>query len=321
MDDKARKGCEILLHTCGEVKQGEKVLIITDNTSYEIGKAMYDCASEWTDTTLVMMPDRSSHGEAPTAAIAAAMKEADVMYGATTFSLYNSTARIEACEAGARFVNMADYSMKMLEEGCLFTDWDEIRKIVDKTAAVITGKELWITTPAGTDFYTSIEGRHADVGYGVSKYPGDASSPPDAEAAVGPSGDTATGTLVIDASVPLPGIGVIEEPIVIKVEDGYLKEITGGREADVLRETLAGFNDPRVYLAAEVGFGLNPAGKMSGRMLEDEGVFGTMHIGIGNNLAYGGDNNTPVHIDLIMYKPTCKVDDHYVYVDGELVVE
>lgn len=68
-----------------------------------------------------------------------------------------------------------------------------------------------------------------------------------------------------------------------------------------------------------MGFGLNPAASLSGRMLEDEGVYGTMHIGIGNNLAYGGSCNTPIHIDLIMKQPTCIVDDHYVYKDGELV--
>ncbi|MCI9067265.1 MAG: aminopeptidase [Lachnospiraceae bacterium] len=319
MSEKARKGCEILLHTCGEVKKGERVLVITDNTSREVGEAMYACAADFTDATLVCMPDRSTHGEAPTDAIAAAMKESDVMFSATTFSLYNSAARIAACEAGSRFVNMADYSMEMLEEGCLFTDWDEVRRIVDDLKTRIVGKELSITTPAGTDFRTSIEGRHADTGYGVSRERGEASSPPDAECAVGPADDSAEGTLVIDGSIPLPGLGVLECPITLKVEKGYITSIEGGKEADVLRETLAAFDDKRVYLAAEVGFGLNPAGKLSGRMLEDEGVLGTMHIGIGNNLSYGGSCDTPVHIDLIMKCPTCIVDGTCVMKDGKLV--
>ena len=214
---------------------------------------------------------------------------------------------------------MADYSLEMLKQGCLFTDWDQIRKVVDETAKKIVGKELRITTPAGTDFWTSIEGRHADVGYGTSIHKGEASSPPDAECAVGPADDTAKGILVIDGSIPLPGLGIIKKPIRLQVEKGYITKIEGGKEADILREALAAFNDPRVYLAAEVGFGLNPAASLSGRMLEDEGVYGTMHIGIGNNLAYGGSCNTPIHIDLIMKQPTCIVDDHYVYKDGELV--
>ena len=313
------EGCKVLLHTCGAVQPEEKVLVITDETSKEIGEAMYACASEYTDATLICTKDRTPHGEAPTACVAAAMAAADVIFSATTFSLYNTDARIEACKNGARYINMADYSLEMLKQGCLFTDWDQIRKVVDETAEKIVGKELRITTPAGTDFWTSIEGRHADVGYGTSIHKGEASSPPDAECAVGPADDTAKGILVIDGSIPLPGLGIIKEPIRLQVEKGYITKIEGGKEADILREALAAFNDPRVYLAAEVGFGLNPAASLSGRMLEDEGVYGTMHIGIGNNLAYGGSCNTPIHIDLIMKQPTCIVDDHYVYKDGELV--
>jgi len=126
------------------------------------------------------------------------------------------------------------------------------------------------------------------------------------------------GVLVIDGSIPLPGLGLLKEPITLKVEKGYIVSITGGEEAELLKKTLEGYNDPRVYLVAEVGFGLNPEGHLSGRMLEDEGVLGTMHIGIGNNIAYGGTNNTPVHIDLIMKQPTCMVDGHYIYKDGIL---
>ncbi len=319
MNQQAYKGCEILLHTCGCVKKGERVLVITDDGSHEIGELMYACASAYTDTTLVRMPNRATHGDAPTAAIAAAMAAADVIFSATTFSLYNTDARIHAAETnGTRFVNMADYSVQMLEAGCLFTDWDEIRRIVDHTKELIVGNELILTNPAGTNLRTSIAGRHADTGYGVSANPGEASSPPDAEAAVGPADDSAEGVLVIDGSIPLPGIGILTQPVTLYVEKGYIVRIEGGEQAKLLEQALAGFNDPRVYLVAEVGFGLNPASHLSGRMLEDEGVMGTMHIGIGNNLSYGGTNNTPVHIDLILRNPTCTVDGHYVYKDGVL---
>ena len=251
--------------------------------------------------------------------VAAAMKMADVIFSATTFSLYNTDARIQAAEKnGTRFVNMADYSMEMLESGCLFTDWTAIRKIVDEVKTAIVGKELVLTTPLGTCLRTSIQGRHADTGYGVSRSPGEASSPPDAEAAIGPADDSAEGTLVIDGSIPLPGLGLIREPITLSVQRGYITSIRGGAEARLLEKILASYQDPRVYLVAEVGFGLNPSAHLSGRMLEDEGVLGTMHIGIGNNLAYGGTNRTPVHIDLIMKNPTCSVDGRYIYKNGQL---
>ena len=126
-------------------------------------------------------------------------------------------------------MNMADYSLDMLKEGCLFTDWENPQTCRSHSEEN-RRKELRITTPAGTDFWTSIEGRHADVGYGTSIHKGEASSPPDAECAVGPVEDTARGVLVIDGSIPLPGLGIIKEPIRIEVEDGYLRKIEGGRK-------------------------------------------------------------------------------------------
>jgi leucyl aminopeptidase (aminopeptidase T) len=146
-----------------------------------------------------------------------------------------------------------------------------------------------------------------------------AASPPDIETAVGPADNSAEGVLVIDGSIPLPGLGIIHEPITLKVSKGFITSIDGGEEAKLLEKSLRGMNDGRVFLVAEIGFGMNTGASISGRMLEDEGVFGTLHIGIGNNLSYGGDNATPIHIDLIMKKPTYIVDGKMIYQDGVII--
>jgi len=319
MNQKALKGCEVLLFKCAGAKKEDKILVITDDPSQEIGWLMYTCASKFTDTTLICMRERSTHGAAPTKAVDAAMTASDIIFSATKFSLYNTTARINACKAGARFVNMADYSVKMLEEGCLFVDFEKTRELVDVTAAKIVGEICTITTPAGTNLTTSIAGRKAVSGYGLANNPGMAASPPDIETAVGPADNSAEGTLVIDGSIPLPGLGIIREPITLQVSHGYITSINGGEEAKLLEKSLRDMNDGRVFMIAEIGFGMNTGASISGRMLEDEGVFGTMHIGIGNNLSYGGDNATPIHIDLIMKKPTYVVDGKMIYKDGVII--
>ena len=319
MDQRALKGCEVLLFKCAGAKKGEKILVITDDSSKEIGELMYGYASTFTDTTLVRMSDRKTHGSSPTESVGAAMAASDIILSATKFSLYNTPARINACKAGARFVNMSDYSMSMLEEGCLFVDFAKTRALVDSTAARIVGKQCTITTPAGTKFTTSIAGRTAVNGYGIADQPGMAASPPNIETAVGPADNSAEGILVVDGSILLPGLGVIKEPITVHVSKGYITSIQGGEEAKLFEKSLKDLNDDRVYLIGEVGFGMNPGGSLCGRMLVDEGVFGTMHIGIGNNLSYGGTNATPIHIDLVMRKPTCTIDDKIVYKDGVIV--
>ena len=54
--------------------------------------------------------------------------------------------------------------------------------------------------------------------------------------------------------------------------------------------------------------------KVSGNLLEDEKVKGTIHLAFGNSRGMGGDNDVPVHIDCVIRKPS-------VYIDGRLVIE
>ena len=65
---------------------------------------------------------------------------------------------------------------------------------------------------------------------------------------------------------------------------------------------------------AELGVGLNPKCRMLGIMLEDEGVLGTAHIGIGTNITLGGNIKAPCHYDLLVWRPRIEVD-------GGLVIE
>ena len=58
--------------------------------------------------------------------------------------------------------------------------------------------------------------------------------------------------------------------------------------------------------------GLNPNARLTGEMLEDEGVMGTIHIGIGTSHTLGGEIVAPTHYDLIMWEPTIRVDDQIV---------
>ena len=53
----------------------------------------------------------------------------------------------------------------------------------------------------------------------------------------------------------------------------------------------------------------------------DEGVFGTVHIGIGTSSNLGGKIKTSTHFDALMNKPTMILDGKItVLKDGELVI-
>ena len=120
--------------------------------------------------------------------------------------------------------------------------------------------------------------------------------------------------------MPYLGIGILEEPIVCSVRDGYIVEMTGGAQADVLRKHLESFRDRHCFNVAELGAGLNPNARLTGEMLEDEGVMGTIHIGIGTSHTLGGEVVAPTHYDLLMWEPTIAVDGRVVLQDKEVLV-
>ena len=56
-------------------------------------------------------------------------------------------------------------------------------------------------------------------------------------------------------------------------------------------------------------------------MLNDEGVDGTVHIGIGTSANLGGSIQAKTHFDAIMRAPTVWIDDEVVVQDGVVLVE
>ena len=54
-------------------------------------------------------------------------------------------------------------------------------------------------------------------------------------------------------------------------------------------------------------------------ILEDEKVYGTVHIAFGTNTSFGGQNKADCHMDGIILKPDLYLDDTLVIKQGEFV--
>ena len=55
-------------------------------------------------------------------------------------------------------------------------------------------------------------------------------------------------------------------------------------------------------------------------MLADEGAYGTVHIGIGNNLSFGGNVEAPLHMDKVIREITLKIDGRIISQNGILQI-
>jgi leucyl aminopeptidase (aminopeptidase T) len=71
---------------------------------------------------------------------------------------------------------------------------------------------------------------------------------------------------------------------------------------------------------AEFGIGTNDKATLTGVILEDEKVMGTIHIAFGDNKSMGGSVRVASHLDGLVKRPTVWFDDRIVMEDGTLLI-
>ncbi len=306
---------------------GDEIAIVSDTAMDErVWSTLVKAARAMGhEPTLLLMPQAEYSYAEPPEPVAAAMMGADLVLMATSKGLAHSDAAGEVIGAGKKVVLMSEFSGDTLSSGAANADYDQILatglRIEERMNA---GDRIEMTGHAGTDLTADIAGQwgavkaaRAVVERENPAYPDDhakIAAFPDGEVPVTPNPGTTNGTIVWDTT--MHEIGAIEEPIRAVVEDGYVTEITGGREAEQLRAFLERFDDPDVYNIGELSVNINPGATITGRLREDKKAAGYLHIAVGS----GGDVEAPVHVDGVLEAGSVTIDGQPIVEDGEIVV-
>jgi len=309
----------IAIRDCMGVKKNEKILVITDEQKREIGLSLHENAVRLGyESLLVEMKSGKINGEEPSAVVAELMQKYDVAFCPTAKSLTHTNARRAASAKGVRIATFPGITKDVMIRG-MNADYKAISKRTVKLAKLLeTGKEICVTAPAGTDITFNIAGRKSYASKGLFHTKGESGNLPTGEAFLAPIEGTSNGVFVVDGS--MAGLGLIKNAnIKIEVENGYAIKISGGILANKLKTMLdkVGKNARNI---AEFGIGTNDSAKLSGVLLEDEKVMGTIHIALGNNVSMGGNINVPIHLDGVIKKPTVWMDSKIIMKDGKLLV-
>lgn len=301
------------------IKEGESVLIVIDETKRELGNKFLEIANSLnTETMLVEMKMRRNDGAQLPLAIAEAMKKVDAVIGITERSMTHTEARREANKLGVRVGTLPQITADALER-CLSVDKEKLVKVTDRVTKVLTeGKVARLTSSLGTDITIPINGIEAISSTGVVVPGGKNANILSGEAYLMPEEGKSNGVVVVDGSVSNVGIAT-KDYVKITVKNGFAEKIEGGKNAEKLKEVLAPYGKEGLNLA-ELGVGTNPNARLTGKILEDEKIGGTVHIALGNNASMGGNFKVAVHIDCILMKPTLIVDDIVVVKDGKLLI-
>jgi leucyl aminopeptidase (aminopeptidase T) len=312
MNTELKNAAIIALKDCMGLQKEETLLIVSDETKREIAMALHEAGKELCkESILLEMNVREINGQEPPHQIAELMKQVDAVICPTSKSLTHTNARREAAALGVRVGTMPGITVDCMVR-CLNADYEKIIALTEHIAQKLVGvKNIRVVTNKGTDLFMPVDGRQILPSRGVMRNKGEWGNLPSGEVYMAPWEDKSNGRLVIDGS--MAGIGMIKTPITIEVVNGYAEKISGGEEADRLIALLEK-SGRESRAVAEFGIGTNYKAQLTGMILEDEKVFGTIHIAFGNNISMGGNISVNSHLDGLVNQPD-------VYFDDELIME
>jgi aminopeptidase len=308
----------IAIRDCMGAQPGESVLVVTDEPLRPIGYALRQAARVLGhEVMLVEILPRASNGAEPPPQVADLMTKVDVVLCPTSKSLTHTEARRAATAAGARVGTLPGVTEDIMVR-CMNADYNRIAERTHALCALLEQTAvIRVEAPAGTRVRLPIAGRKAHASSGLFRQRGQWGNLPTGEAYLAPLEGQSSGVVVIDGS--MAGVGVTTEPIRIVIDGGYATEITGGREAEQLIRLLEPHGrDARNV--AEFGIGTNDRARLTGVILEDEKVMGTIHIAFGDNASMGGSVRLPSHLDGLVKSPTVWFDDRKIMEAGRLLV-
>jgi len=179
-------------------------------------------------------------------------------------------------------------------------------------------KEMSVVSAAGTDIRLPIGEFPAVLEYGFVDEPGRWDHWPSGFVLTWPNELQANGVIVIDeGDILLPQKRYSTSKITLTVKDGYVVNIDGGIDAQLLSEYVASFNDPEGYAISHIGWGLQPRSHWSTLDLYDKeqtigmdarAFEGNFLFSMGPNNEVGGNRTTTCHIDIPLRKCTVRLD-------------
>ena len=227
-------------------------------------------------------------------------------------------------EAQSKYFNFKFDEFSEMFWAAVDIDYDKLSKQAFKIANLIKQKkEIKIMTRKGTNLTGTCGERPVfcddgifsdeDIAMGATLL-----NIPTGEVYFAPDEPTFSGTAVFDL-VMREGTRI--EDLELYFNEGRAQAISAKKGLNDYHKVMAGASGDKDVIG-EIGIGLNPLiTKMTGYMLTDEKIIGTAHLAIGNNITMGGINQSDIHWDMIINRPTILVGDELLMKDGEFAAE
>jgi len=308
-----------IVEEVAQARPGENVLILTDtDVSERIIASLASAAhvAGAVPSILVMLPCEYPGAPLP-APVEQAVRGAEVVLMATSKSLAHAEVIVQE-QKKRRLVSMPGIMEETFIDGGGTIDLKVLKEITDKVSRVLAaGRRFELKSDKGTQAVFECRGK-AFSRCAAPPAPAGCALFPDGESITTLYEKTLEGQIVID--IYQTGVGPLREPIVFEVKQGKVVNLTGGIEAQLLKELLEQHGDENSYSFGEFALGTNPKARFIGSAGEDKKVIGTVHLSLGDDLGIGGELHSKLHLDGVIGRPTLVVDGKTLIEDGKLLI-
>ena len=309
------RAVQTVVRRCLNIQPDEDVVVVVDEPLQDLGEKLRTAAQQsGADAVLTVMSPRATDGSEPPAPVAEALAACDVFIAPASRSLSHTLARKRASEGGARGATMPHVTADMLAR-LMSIDFDRLRSRSHAIAELLDkGTEAHVTCPRGTDLRLDLRGRQGIADDGDLTERGAFGNLPCGEGFIAPAGGE--GTMYARS---IAAIGLTRgHPAKLTVENGHLTAATGP-EGEQLLGILRAHGDAGTNLA-ELGVGTNDRATLTGNVLEDEKILGSVHVAFGASIAIGGTVSVPIHLDCVVTEATLEIDGTRVLDEGRFVL-
>lgn len=205
------------------------------------------------------------------------------------------------------------------------------KRVLQASKLLKSAKRMHVTSPAGTDMTFQLGEFPTISEYGFCEDPGRWDHWPSGFLFTFANEGGSEGTIVIDrGDILLPQKSYLAEKVTLEVRGGFVREIKGGVDAELMREFMEAYNDPEAYAIAHIGWGMQPRCYWHTLSLfdreqttgQDARAFeGNFLFSLGPNNEVGGPRKTPCHLDIPLRNCTVMVDDTVVVRNGKVIDE
>ena len=321
--EKALLGAQTVIESWMCLKDGDRLLIVTDSCHKEEAELLKEVAVKCgSKADILITQTRGKLVGMYFDANPFAFSDYDYIIGATDYSLVTTLAAKNAIREGKKFLSLplhTNDNRSMLEYSFLNCDTEKSKavaqRLINKLAHCHT---VHVTTQKGTDLYFYKKDRPARF-FNGKVHDCEGYSSASIEVYVPIQEDKTHGKFVVDGSYGY--IGKVVTPFEVLFNNGRITQIENSADGIKLKDFIDDYKDDKMYVAGELGIGLNPLSRCEGNCyIEDESALGTFHIGLGRNLALGGIWEASGHFDLTAHKPDIYADGFKIVHSGQIII-